>query len=138
MHEDDFEKLEELLREEFEFFKALRRNGVNLRELIEDLNYKRSLEVLTLTKEGQFINKEAIYLVFQGQCEVFKTRNSMKVYDDTGSPVMIPTGGHTVDISPAPEKDGTETVAESVEIGSVEEAYQPVLKDDIQAEDGQD
>lgn len=44
----------------------------------------RSLDVKTLCKEGAFLNKDAIYVVFQGQCEVYKTRNEFKMYDDNG------------------------------------------------------
>jgi hypothetical protein len=39
------------------------------------MQFNRSLEVTILCKEGQFINKDAIFMVFQGQCEIYKTKN---------------------------------------------------------------
>lgn len=52
------------LREEFEFFKVLNRNGVKMDDFIPHVNFLRSLEVRTLCKEGAFINRNEIYIVF--------------------------------------------------------------------------
>ena len=45
-----------------------------MKELIEHLTFFRSLEVKTLCQEGDFTNQEGMYIVFSGQCEVYKTR----------------------------------------------------------------
>lgn len=55
--------------------------------MIEHLQFNRSLEVTTLCKEGQFINRDAIYMVFQGQCEIYKTKNEFKIYDENGEEI---------------------------------------------------
>ena len=80
-------KLDEQLREEFEFFKVLNRAGVKFDDFLPHLSFMRSLEVRSLCKEGAFLNRDEIYIVFQGQVEIFKTRNDFKVYDDGGRPV---------------------------------------------------
>ena len=56
----------------------------------------RSLEVNALCKEGKFLNKNEVFMVFAGQTEVYKTKNIFKIYDDDGEEVKQSTvGGNT-------------------------------------------
>ena len=66
MTEDEIEDCEEKLKHEFQFFKQISNLGIKIKELIEHMTLVRSLEVAPLVKEGKFINKDAIYLVFFG------------------------------------------------------------------------
>ena len=87
MKSSDFAECEENLKHEFQFFKNLSKNGIKIINMIEHRQFNRSLEVTTLCKEGQFTNRDAIYMVFQGQCEIYKTRNEFKIYDENGEEI---------------------------------------------------
>ena len=84
MTEDEIEDCEEKLKHEFQFFKQISNLGIKIKELIEHMTLVRSLEVAPLVKEGKFINKDAIYLVFFGNAQVYKTKNIFKVYNEKG------------------------------------------------------
>ena len=74
LNDERKEQLSEYLRNEFQFFRDISNIGVNMKAMIEHLTFMRSLEVKTLCQEGDFTNTEGIYIVFSGQCEVYKTR----------------------------------------------------------------
>ena len=79
--QEELEDREEKLKHEFQFFKNISNLGIRIRDLIDHMTLVRSLEVKPLCKEGKFINRKAIYMVFDGQAEVYKTKNSFKIYD---------------------------------------------------------
>lgn len=93
MSKDELEDCEEKLKHEFQFFKAISNLGIKIRDLIEHMTLVRSLEVKPLCQEGKFTNKNSIYMVFYGQAEVYKTKNSFKIYNKDGEEVNQSTIG---------------------------------------------
>jgi hypothetical protein len=72
------------LKQEFIFFKSISNLGVDLGQMLEHMTFFRSLEVKTLCYEGINLDADEFYMVFSGECEVFKTRNEFKVFDEYG------------------------------------------------------
>mgnify|MGYP000400708006 CR=1 FL=1 len=65
------------LKQEFIFFKSISNLGVDLGLMLEHMTFFRSLEVKTLCHEGINMDSDEFYMVFSGECEVFKTRNEL-------------------------------------------------------------
>ena len=84
LNEDSINNICEKLKQEFQFFKNISNIGVDLKKMLEHMTFFRSLEVKTLCYEGINLDVGEFYMVFSGQCEVFKTRNEFKVFDEFG------------------------------------------------------
>lgn len=63
--------------------------GVDLKKMMNHLSFMRSLEVKTLFSEGTHFSLDQMYIVFSGQCEVYKTRNEFKNFDGFGNEVIM-------------------------------------------------
>ena len=95
MSKEELEDCEEKLKHEFQFFKSISNLGIKIKDLIEHMTLVRSLEVKPLIQEGKFTNKNSIFMVFYGQVEVYKTKNSFKIYNKDGEEVNQSTIGRT-------------------------------------------
>lgn len=87
------------MKAEFQFFKDLSKIGVDLISMMQHLSFMRSLEVKTLCHEGYNQDSGQVYIVFSGQCEVYKTRNEFKAYDDHGFEVNMSEPGFIGDMN---------------------------------------
>ena len=66
--------------------------GVDLEKLLEHLTFYRSLEVKTLCQEGMDSDSNQFYMVFSGECEIFKTKNEFMVFNEDGEDPQVPAG----------------------------------------------
>ena len=89
MTQDLEEQCIEYLKQEFQFFKDLSKVGVDIKKMMQYLSFMRSLEVKTLFQEGTFFSLDQMYIVFSGQCEVYKTRNEFKNFDGFGNEIIM-------------------------------------------------
>jgi hypothetical protein len=56
--------------------------------MLEFMTFMRSLEVKTLCQENINMDSNEFYMVFSGQCEIFKTKNEFKLYDEDGNEIL--------------------------------------------------
>lgn len=88
MSKEEIEKMGKALKDEFTFFKDISNLGVDLAQLLEHLTFYRSLEVKTLCQEGMNNDSNKFYMVFSGECEIFKTKNEFMVYNEDGEEML--------------------------------------------------
>ena len=61
-----------IIIQEFKIFKDLSQNGCNITGLIDHIKIFRSFEQKELVREGEFINKDEVYMAFDGECGIYK------------------------------------------------------------------
>ena len=75
--EEQVNLLAEFLEREFPFFKELSRETADEAKFVskiakDHLTMIRTFEQRSLIEEGQFINREGIYMVFDGFCGIYQ------------------------------------------------------------------
>lgn len=107
--------LAEYLEREFPFFKELSRETADEAKFVskiakDHLTMVRTFEQRSLIEEGEFINKDGIYMVFDGFCGIYQQKRQPLVQIDAFGKVIIEESKSM--LSSAPDEE-TKEVAQS-------------------------